>query len=110
MKSDVDAFVRNKFSHNGMVDDGELCEYVFENFDCNFSDEGHMRVFGYIIGKYCDVSNPSLKGFLRKMYRELSYTNFMNIARPFFGLTAITSSKSNDVNFRKLTGEYVACF
>lgn len=110
MKADIDAFVKAEFSCSGMIDDVKLCEYIFENYTCNFGDEGHIRVFGYIIAKYCDVSTPALKEFLRRMYRDLTYTEFMNIARPYFGLTAVTSSKSTAVNFRKLTGECIACY
>lgn len=112
MKIDIDTFVKAKFSKNGIIDNYDLSDYIFENYTCNFGDTGHVRVFGYIIAKYCDVSIPSLKNFLRNMYTELSYSEFIEISKPYFGLTVVTSSKNptGPVNFRKLTGEYLACY
>lgn len=107
MKKDIDDFVKATCSTKGFVDDSKLCDTIFGGqYVYNFTDEGHLRVLGYIISKYCEVSNPILKKFLRDMHAYLSLYEYSTMLRRFLGIIIVTSSKTDAINFRKHVGEY----
>ena len=70
LKEDVDHYVKMKYSKRGMIDSYALCDDVFSNIMINVFDKGHLKVMGYLVVKYCDVSHPYLKEFLRGMWKE----------------------------------------
>lgn len=70
MKQNVDAFVKKHFSYQGMVDYDKLADYVFGPegmYTYSVDDDGHIAVLGYMINKYCEVSNYNVKNFLRSL-------------------------------------------
>lgn len=98
MKTDVDAFVKAKFSKNGAIDTDELADSMFEDVMVMTEDEGHMRVYGYLVAKYCEVSNAHVKAFLRKVYQEKDGKFLKQV------FSVITVIKNGSVHFRKYTG------
>lgn len=102
-KRAIDAFVAEKFTRRGMVDDVALAEYVL-NVDVDMYDEGNMTVLGYTIAKYCDANNPDVKRFLRE-YRGIfdSFATFQVMVKSFFGM--IPMNKNCALHFRKFTGD-----
>lgn len=102
MKNDVDTWVKNNFTKKGMIDTLDLIEYVC-NTVFNPHDQGHLQVIGYIIAKYCDVSDPDVKTFLRQLMTDINDINAFNkIINNFFGTGSFV--RNNNIHFRKLTG------
>jgi hypothetical protein len=103
MKSDVDAFVKAKFSKGGMIDDFALAVHVFEDNPINVFDNGQIAVVGYIAAKYCNAFNDSLKEFLRQMAEDYQDANkFHKTMRQVFNITPYM--KGDTMHFRKQTG------
>lgn len=100
MKADIDMYVKTNFTTNGMVDDVSLSRYVFDdNISPDLGDKGHQKVFGYIIAKYCEMSNPDVKAFLR----QIAEAGKLDILKSF-GVTPVL--RGNAYHFRKMT-DYV---
>jgi hypothetical protein len=102
MRSDVDAFVKAKFTRNGMIDNHALSEHAFYETISTVSDPGHVSVLCYIIAKYCDVSNEHVKSFLRHMASDFNdFTKFHATLRSY-GIAPVF--KGENMHFRKMTG------
>lgn len=102
MKNDVDEYIKQHFLKRGMIDDCLVAETIFnDELIFNIADNGHMNVLGYILGKYCDVSNTIVKEFLRGVYTEVNDCKFRNMMNRY-GITPY--SKNGLIHFRKLSG------
>lgn len=106
MKEDVDSFIKTNYSHRGIIDDTLVAESIFgdeSQIVFNSADNGHLSVLGYIIGKYCDVSNDTIKSFLRNLEKEINnYDLFRYILNSKFSTGPLI--KNGNIHFRKLTG------
>jgi hypothetical protein len=91
MKHDIDVFVKTHFAKRGMVDEYALSEHI-GNTPINFVDDGHLKVLGYIVGKYCEVSHPCIKEVLRQVDQ---------IKLRSMGIIPVT--KGDVVHFRKMS-------
>lgn len=96
MKNEVDMFVKTNFSKSGIIDDVALASYVFGGLPTNLEEPGHQKVLAYLFAKYCDVTNPYVKDFLRQ------FANNQKLLRTF----GVCSFQRGDaIHFRKLTGQ-----
>ena len=102
MRKDIDSYIKTHFYKCGYVDSLELSTAIFDNIVCNFDDEGHMTVIGYILAKYCEVSHPSVKAFLRLVIAETTPERYKALFNRKFGVCAYMKGQS--WHFRKLSG------
>ncbi len=104
MKDDIDNFIKYNYSHRGIVDEDRVAESVFnDEIVYNPADNGHLSVLGYIIAKYCDVSNDNVKNFLRKLSTEINNpTQFKYILNSRFSTSPVHIRGA--MHFRKLSG------
>ena len=74
MKTAVDELVkRNCGDRYGYVDEYKLAELMFESgFSAAYSvwDVGHLKLIGYLIGKYLSAGNDILKEFLGRLRED----------------------------------------
>lgn len=102
MKTEVDTWVKNNFTKKGIIDTSDLIEIIC-NTIFNYNDQGHLQVIGYIIAKYCDVSDSDMKNFLRNLMKNINDTHLFNkIINKFFGTESFT--RNNNIHFRKRVG------
>ncbi len=103
MKEDVDLYIKNNFTKNGMVDEYELAETLFSgDLLFNVGDTGHLMVIGYIISKYCDMSNKIIKTFLNDLKDDIDNDFKFHKILNKCGITSVM--KNDKIHFRKLTG------
>jgi hypothetical protein len=105
MKKMVDDWVKAKHSMRGMVDEVALIEECFaENVNINVFDAGHLAVVGYVVNKYCDMGNPTLKQFLITMNNKYEdQAEFRKLLRQHFGISVYETAPSKR-HFRKIVG------
>lgn len=101
MKDDIDIYVKENFSLSpGIIDENELANKVFTSVYYDLHDEGHLRVLGFIINKYCIVSNKYIKKTLLKIRQNYtSEEEYRKILRLYLGV--ILFKRSGKIFFRK---------
>ena len=92
---------------NGIIDEYLVASTIFNGtVPYNSADNGHLSVLGYIIAKYCDVSNNIIKTFLQQLESEINnFDQFKYILNTKFATTPFI--KNDTIHFRKLSGYIV---
>lgn len=104
MKKQVDSLiVKYCGDRYGYVDEYRLARLMFEDFGTSYAihDIGHMKMLGYVTGRYLSAGNEHLKAFLQRMHDELENpVQFKSIVNEKFNLT-IVRHHSGKLSYRK---------
>jgi len=92
MKKKVEQLVK-PFKKCGMIDEVDLVD-ALAACSLNPNDDGHLRVLGYILARYLEVTHPKIKAFLRMVEPWK--------VRDILGVTAF--EKNGATHYRKRTG------